>query len=340
MCFKFTPGRADAVAVFVRSRVSTCLLAALLLFAASSTMAQPFPSKPVRIVVGFAPGGGTDFVARMIGQRLSEIWGQQVLVENRAGAAGTIGADFVAKAPGDGYTLLMGHVNSNAIAPNVFRKMPYDTLKDLAMVAYVGYVPNVLVLHPSLPAKSVKELIAIARARPGQLTFASSGTGSTQHLAGEMFMNLTGVKMVHVPYKGSGQAIQDLIGGHVSMNFDTMPPVLEHIRSGKLRALAVTTPRRASQLPDVPTLEELGLKGFEMTNWYGLMAPGSTPRALINQINADVNRVLKEPAIREKLQAVGTDIGGGTPEEFDAFLRTELAKYARLVKSTGVVVDN
>jgi len=340
MCFKFTPGRADAVAVFVRSRVSTCLLAALLLFAASSATAQPFPSKPVRIIVGFAPGGGTDFVARMIGQRLSEIWGQQVLVENRAGAAGTIGADFVAKAPGDGYTLLMGHVNSNAIAPNVFRKMPYDTLKDLAMVAYVGYVPNVLVLHPSLPAKSVKELIAIARARPGQLTFASSGTGSTQHLAGEMFMNLTGVKMVHVPYKGSGQAIQDLIGGHVSMNFDTMPPVLEHIRSGKLRALAVTTPRRASQLPDVPTLEELGLKGFEMTNWYGLMAPGSTPRALINQINADVNRVLKEPAIREKLQAVGTDIGGGTPEEFDAFLRTELAKYARLVKATGVVVDN
>jgi tripartite-type tricarboxylate transporter receptor subunit TctC len=186
----------------------------------------------------------------------------------------------------------------------------------------------------------VKELIALARAKPGALTFASSGTGSTQHLAGEMFMNLTGTKMIHVPFKGSGQAIQDLIGGHVSLNFDTMPPVLEHIRSGKLRALAVTTPRRASQLPEVPTLEELGLKGFEMTNWYGLMAPGSTPRALVNQINADGNRVMKEPAIREKLVAVGTDIGGGTPEEFDAFLRSELAKYARLVKATGVVVDN
>jgi tripartite-type tricarboxylate transporter receptor subunit TctC len=218
--------------------------------------------------------------------------------------------------------------------------MPYDTLKDLSMVLYVGYVPNVLVLHPSLPAKSVKELIALARSKPGALTFASSGTGSTQHLAGEMFMNLTGTKLIHVPFKGSGQAIQDLIGGHVSLNFDTMPPVLEHIRSGKLRALAVTTPRRASQLPDVPTLEELGLKGFEMTNWYGLMAPGTTPRALVNQINADGNRVMKEPAIREKLVAVGTDIGGGTPEEFDAFLRTELAKYARLVKATGVVVDN
>jgi tripartite-type tricarboxylate transporter receptor subunit TctC len=324
--------------------VRTVLLA--LALSVSSTLAAPpvaaqsFPAKPVRIIVGFAPGGGTDFVARVLGQRLSEVWGQQVLVENRAGAAGTIGADFVAKAPGDGYTLLMGHVNSNAIAPNVFRRMPYDTLKDLSMVLYVGYVPNVLVLHPSLPAKSVKDLIALARSKPGALTFASSGTGSTQHLAGEMFMNLTGTKMIHVPFKGSGQAIQDLIGGHVSLNFDTMPPVLEHIRSGKLRALAVTTPRRASQLPDVPTLEELGLKGFEMTNWYGLMAPGTTPRALINQINADGNRVLKEPGIREKLTAVGTDIGGGTPEEFDAFLRSELAKYARLVKATGVVVDN
>ena len=324
--------------------VRTVLLA--LALSVSSTLAAPpvaaqsFPAKPVRIIVGFAPGGGTDFVARVLGQRLSEVWGQQVLVENRAGAAGTIGADFVAKAPGDGYTLLMGHVNSNAIAPNVFRRMPYDTLKDLSMVLYVGYVPNVLVLHPSLPVKSVKDLIALARSKPGALTFASSGTGSTQHLAGEMFMNLTGTKMIHVPFKGSGQAIQDLIGGHVSLNFDTMPPVLEHIRSGKLRALAVTTPRRASQLPDVPTLEELGLKGFEMTNWYGLMAPGTTPRALINQINADGNRVLKEPGIREKLIAVGTDIGGGTPEEFDAFLRSELAKYARLVKATGVVVDN
>jgi tripartite-type tricarboxylate transporter receptor subunit TctC len=307
---------------------------------AASAAAQSYPGKPVRLIVGFAPGGGTDFVARVIAQRLTEIWGQQVLVENRAGAAGTIGADFVAKSPGDGYTLLMGHVNSNAIAPNVFRKMPYDTLKDLSMVVYVGYVPNVLVLHPSLPAKSVKELIAIARARPGQLTFASSGTGSTQHLAGEMFMNLTGTKLIHVPFKGSGQAIQDLIGGHVTLNFDTMPPVLEHIRNGKLRALAVTTPRRAAQLPDIPTLEELGLKGFEMTNWYGLMAPGTTPRALINQINAEVNRVLKEPAIREKLMAVGTDIGGGTPEEFDAFLRSELAKYARLVKASGVQVEN
>jgi tripartite-type tricarboxylate transporter receptor subunit TctC len=314
--------------------------AAVMLAGAGSAAAQSFPVKPVRVIVGFAPGGGTDFVARVLAQRLTETWGQQVLVENRSGAAGTIGADYVAKSPGDGYTLLMGHVNSNAIAPNVYRKLPYDTLKELSMVVYVGYVPNVLVLHPSVPAKSVKELIALARARPGALTFASSGTGSTQHLAGEMFMNLTATKLIHVPFKGSGQAIQDLIGGHVSMNFDTMPPVLEHIRSGKLRALAVTTPRRAPQLPDIPTLEELGLKGFEMTNWYGLMAPGTTPRPLVLHVNADVNRLMKEPAVREKLVSVGTEIGGGTPEEVDAFLRTELVKYARLVKATGVVIDN
>ena len=323
----------------MRQSAPAALLAAFTLLAGPAA-AQTFPAKPVRMVVGFAPGGGTDFVARVIGQRLGELWGQPVLVENRAGASGTIGAEFVARAPGDGHTLLMGHVNSHAIAPNVFRRMPYDPLKDFQMVTYVGYVPNVLALHPSLPVKSIKDLIALARARPGQLTFASSGTGSTQHLAGEMFMNLTGVKMVHVPYKGSGQAIQDLVGGHVSINFDTMPPVLDHIRQGRLRALAVTTPRRAEQLPDIPTLEELGLKGFEMTNWYGVMAPAGTPRAIVNPLSAEINRVLKEPAIREKLQSVGTDIGGGSPEDFEALLRSDLAKYARLVKAAGVQVDN
>ena len=323
----------------MRHPASAALAAAFALLAATAA-AQPFPTKPVRMIVGFAPGGGTDFVARVLGQRLGEIWGQQVLVENRAGASGTIGADFVARAPADGHTLLMGHVNSHAIAPNVFRRMPYDPLKDFQMVTYVGYVPNVLTLHPSLPVKSVKDLIALARARPGQLTFASSGTGSTQHLAGEMFMNLTGVKMVHVPYKGSGQAIQDLVGGHVSLNFDTMPPVLDHIRHGRLRALAVTTPRRAEQLPEVPTLEELGLKGFEMTNWYGVMAPAGTPRTIVSALSTEINRVLKEPGIREKLQSVGTDIGGGSPEDFEALLKSDLAKYARLVKAAGVQVDN
>jgi tripartite-type tricarboxylate transporter receptor subunit TctC len=321
-------------------RTVALALGALGAVVSAPSPAQSWPLKPVRIVVGFAPGGGTDFVARVIGHRLSEVWGQQVLVENRAGAAGTIGADSVARSTPDGHTLLMGHVNSHAIAPSVYRRLPYDALRDFQMVTYVGYVPNVLTLHPSLPAKSVKELIALVRSRPGQVTFASSGTGSTQHLAGEMFMSLTGTKMVHVPYKGSGQAIQDLVGGHVLLNFDTMPPVLDHIRSGKLRALAVTTPRRAAQLPDVPTLEELGLRGFDMTNWYGVMAPAGTPRAIVNGLSTEINRMLREPGIREKLQSVGTDIGGGTPEEFEAFLRSEIEKYAKLVKAAGVQIDN
>ena len=211
-------------------------------------IAQGYPAKPIRLMVGFAPGGGTDIVARVLAQKLSETWGQQVVVENRAGATGTIAADFVAKSAPDGYTLLMGHVNSNTIAPTLFTKLPYDAVKDFASVTYVGYVPNVLTVHPSLPTKTVKELIALAKTRAGELTCASSGTGSTQHLALEMFMTITGTKIIHVPYKGSGQAIVDLVAGQVQMNFDTMPPVLDHIRANRLRALAVTTDRKSTRL--------------------------------------------------------------------------------------------
>ena len=306
---------------------------------ASTSSGPAYPAKPVRMVVGFAPGGGTDIVARVIGAKLSEWWGQQVVVENRAGATGTIGADFVAKAAPDGYTLLMGHVNSNAIAPTLFKKLPYESPKDFAAVAYVGYVPNVLTVHPSLPVKTVKELTALAKAKPGELTCASSGTGSTQHLALEMYMTLTGVKIIHVPYKGSGQAIVDLVAGQVGMNFDTMPPVIDHIRSGRLRALAVTTPKRAAQLPDAPTLEETGLKGFEMTNWYGVVAPAAVPKDIIAKLNADINRALQDPTVRKRLVDVGTEISGGTPEAFDAFIRSEIAKYTRLVKVAGVTVE-
>jgi tripartite-type tricarboxylate transporter receptor subunit TctC len=315
------------------------LLPALLAAATTPSLAQTWPAKPVRLMVGFAPGGGTDIVARVLGQKLSEWWGQQVVVENRAGATGTIAADFVAKAPADGYTLLMGHVNSNAIAPTLFKKLPYDAVKDFASITYIGYVPNVLTVHPSLPTKNVKELIALAKTRAGELTCASSGTGSTQHLALEMFMTLTGTKIIHVPYKGSGQAIVDLVAGQVQMNFDTMPPVLDHIRTNHLRALAVTTPKRAEQLPEVPTLAETGLKGFEMTNWYGIVAPAATPRDVINKINADINKALAEPGVRKRLADVGTEIGGGTPESFDAFVKTEIAKYTKLVKAANVQLD-
>ncbi len=220
--------------------------------------AQSWPSKPIRLIVGFAPGGGTDIIARAMAPRLSELLGAQVVVENRAGASGAIGADLVAKAPPDGYTLVMGHANPNVIVPYVF-KVPYDPANDFTPIHYIGYVPNVLVVHPSVPARNVDELVALARSKPGVFTFASSGIGSSQHLAGSLFSKLTGTQINHVPYKGSGQAITDLLAGQVTMNFDTMPPVLPHIQSGKLRALAISTPTRMPQLPDVPTFNEVGI---------------------------------------------------------------------------------
>jgi tripartite-type tricarboxylate transporter receptor subunit TctC len=315
--------------------------AGLLVLALSSlpVMAQQYPAKPIRMVVGFAPGGGTDLVARIIGQKMTESWGQPVLVDNRAGATGTIGADLVAKAPSDGHTLLMGHVNSHGIAPNLFKKLPYDAERDFSMVAYVGYVPNVLVIHPSVPAQNVKELIAIAKSKPGTLNYASSGVGSTQHLAGELFTLLAGVKIVHVPYKGSGPAVVDLLAGHVSMNFDTMPPVLPHIKSGRMRALALTTPKRSPQLPNVPTMIEVGLKGFDMTNWYGVMAPAKTSRDTVTKLNAEINRIVMLPDARSKLEEAGTQLDPMSPEQFATFLHGEIAKYAKLVKAANVTLD-
>jgi tripartite-type tricarboxylate transporter receptor subunit TctC len=307
--------------------------------AAGGAGAQQYPAKPIRMVVGFAPGGGTDLVARIIGQKMNESFGQPVLVDNRAGATGTIGADIVAKAPADGYTLLMGHVNSHGIAPNLFKKLPYDAERDFQMVAYVGYVPNVLVIHPSIPAQNVKELIAIAKAKPGALNYASSGVGSTQHLAGELFQLLTGTKLVHVPYKGSGPAVVDLLAGHVVANFDTMPPVLPHIKTGRMRALALTTPKRSPQLPNVPTLIEVGLKGFDMTNWYGIMAPAKTPRDAVMKLNAEANRIMALPDAKSKLEEAGTQLDPGTPEKFAAFLNSEIAKYAKLVKAANVTLE-
>ena len=260
-----------------------------------------------------------------------------MIIENRAGAAGVIGADAVAKSPNDGYTWLIGHVNSNAIAPYVLAKVPFDPLNDFTAVTYIGYVPNILVVHPSVPAKSVEELIDLAKKEPGKLTYASSGIGSTQHLAGALFNKLAGTTMVHVPYKGSGQAIVDLVAGQVNMNFDTMPPVLEHIKGGKIRALAISTPKRLSQLPDLPTFDEKGIKGFDVTNWYSMMGPKGLPADMVARMDDAVKKAMAEPAIRATLEAQGIQFGGAnSPAEFDKFLRAENAKYARLVKELGV----
>ena len=311
------------------------IAAALLLAACTAAQAQTYPTKPVRILVGFAPGGGTDIVARVIAQRLTEVWGHAVLVENRAGATGAIAADLVAKAPADGYTLLMGHANSHAIGPNLM-KLPYDPLKDFAPVSYVGYVPNVLAVNPAIPAKNVRELIVLLKANPDKYNYASSGNGSSQHLAGELFQLLAGVKIVHVPYKGSGDGIKDLLAGVVAMNFDTMPPVMEHIKGGRLNGLAISTAKRVPQLPAVPTFDEEGIKNFEVLNWYGVMAPAATPRDIVTKLNADINRVMREPEVKARLEQVGTQMRETTPEEFAAFMNTELAKYGKLIKDANI----
>ena len=317
------------------------LYAALVLTAVlpAAALAQQYPTKSVRVVVGFPPGGGTDVVARIISAKLTEHWGQTFVVDNRGGAAGTIGADIVAKAPPDGHTLIMGHVNSHGISPNLYKKLPYDPARDFAMVAYVGYVPNVLVVHPSIPAKNVAELVGLAKTKPAALNYASSGVGSTQHLAGELFQLISGAKIVHVPYKGSGPAVVDLIAGHVSMNFDTMPPVLPHIRGGKLKALALTTPQRSPQLPQTPTMIEAGMKGFEMTNWYGVMVPAKTAREIVTKLNAEINKIMGLPDAKAKLEEVGTQLNPMSPEQFAKFLDAEIAKYARLVKAANVSID-
>jgi len=311
------------------------LIAAL---TASMAAAQQYPARSIRLVVGFPPGAGTDTIARLLGQKLGESWGQQVIVDNRAGATGMIGANIVAKSPPDGYTLLMGHVNSQAIAPSLVQKPLYDPLRDFASIAYIGYDPNVLVVHPSTPARNFKELIALAKARPDELTFASSGIGSTNHLAGEMLMRATGVTLVHVPYKGGGAAIIDQLAGNIVMNFNALSSVVNYIALGKMRPLAVTNMERASHLPNVPTLRELGLKDFDVTNWYGIVAPAATSKEIIFKLNAELNRIMQQDA-KSRLDELGIRLNPVTPEKFTEYLQTEIAKYQKVAKETGIRMD-
>ena len=298
-----------------------------------------YPTKPIRLVVPFPPGGATDILAREVAKHLTDAWGQSVVVDNRPGAGGNIGSELVAKSPPDGYTLEMGTVGTHAINTSLYSKMPYDHIKDFVPVILVAGVPNVLEVNPSVPVNSVQELIAYAKANPGKLNFASSGSGTSIHLSGELFKVMAGVQMTHIPYKGSAPALADLIGGQVQLMFDNLPPSLPQIKAGKLRALAVTSATRAPALPDVPTVAEAGLPGFEASSWFGVLAPAGTPPAIVTKLNAEIAKWLTTPEAKEKLASVGANIAGGTPEDFARHIQAETAKWAKVVKESGAKVD-
>ena len=297
--------------------------------------AQGYPQKTVRIVVPYAPGGNTDFTARVIAAKLIDVFGQQVVVENRPGGGTNIGSELVAKAPADGYTLLMGGA-SNAINMSFYPKMPYDTLRDFAPVILCVKGANVLSVHPSLPAKNLQELIALAKTRPGQLNYASSGLGSSNMMAGELLKLMAGVNIVHVPYKGNSPALTDTIGGQVEMIFSGVPALLPHIRSGRLRAIAIGSLKRFPALPDVPTIDASGLKGYEATTWFGLMAPAKTPKDIVARLNSEFGKILVSTEVHDRFMNEGIEPIGGTPEQFGAFIRDEIDKYAKVVKATNL----
>ena len=304
----------------------------------SNAMAEAWPSKPVTLVVPFPPGGTTDVLARTLGEKLSKSLGQPVIVENKPGAGATLGADYVAKSKPDGYTLLVGAVH-HTIATSVYSKLPYDFQKDFAPIGTIAVVPNVLVVNASTPAKNVAELVALAKAQPGKSTYGSNGNGTAQHLIGTQFQNLTGTEIIHIPYKGSGPLATDLLGGQITMSFDTVTPVLQHINSGKLRALAVTTGKRSSVLPDIPTLDEAGLKGFDIGTWFGVLAPAATPRDLVIRLNTEIVKVIQSAEFRKRMDEIGAEPVGDSADQMARKIKDETAKFARLVKEAKVTID-
>ena len=301
--------------------------------------AQAVPTGPVRIVVGFAPGGGTDILARVVGQKLATMWNVTVLVENKAGASGVIAADYVAKQPADGNTLLMAHINSHAIAPALIAKMNYNAVTDFSPISMVGITPNLLICNEKQPARTVKDLVELCKKNPGQISFGSAGNGSAQHLALEMFKLAAGVDALHVPYKGSGPMLTDLIGGQINYSFDTMTAATPHVKGGKAIAIAQTRAKRAKSYPNVPTMIESGFPGFDATTWYGLVGPAKMPTAMVKRMNEDINKVLLMPDVMEKFEQYGAEDGGGTPEKFASFIQTESVKWAKVVKEAGVKAE-
>ncbi|TWG89277.1 tripartite-type tricarboxylate transporter receptor subunit TctC [Cupriavidus gilardii J11] len=309
-----------------------CTVAAT--FAVPAAQAETFPARPIRIVVGFPTGGAPDTLARIISEKISPSWGQPVVVDNKPGAGGNIGAEAVARSPGDGYTLALGTVGTHSINGAVYAKMPYDMVKDFTPVILLASTPNVLVVNPKVPAKNMQELIAMAKSKPG-LTYGTPGIGTSLHVAGELFNSMAGVKIEHVPYKGRAMAIPDLLGGHITMMFDNLPSALPLVREGKLRALGVTSSKRSESAPDIPTLAEQGLNGFEAVSWFAVFAPAATPPDVVNKLNAEFNRIFKLPDVQAKLKTLALDPVLGTPEQLASFQRTEIAKWAKVVKDSG-----
>ena len=306
---------------------------------ASGAGAQAWPTKPIKWVVPFAPGGTTDILARTVGEKLQTALGQPVVIENKPGAGGGVGAEFTARAAPDGYTIMGGTISTHAINASLYSKLPYDPVKDFVPITLLARLPNMLVVYPGIPASNVQELIALLKANPGKYTFASSGNGTSQHLSGELFKSMAGVDMQHIPYKGSPPALQDVVGGQVTMTFDNITTAWPLAKAGKLRALAVTTSTRSSIAPDVPTLAESGLPGFEVGSWQGVFAPAGTPPEIVKRLNTEIVKILKLPDVREKLGALGAEPVGNSPEEFATMVKVEVVKWADVVKKSGARVD-
>ncbi len=319
-----------------RQLIQGIALAAVM--ASGAAMAQPWPDKPISLVVPFPPGGTTDVLARALAEKLTLSLGQTVIVESKPGAGATLGADYVAKSRPDGYTLLVGAVH-HTIATSVYKKLPYDFQKDLVPITTIALVPNVLTVNATTPAKNVAELVAQLKAKPGAANYGSNGNGTAQHLIGTQFQNMTGTDMRHIPYKGSGPLTTDLLGGQITLSFDTVTPVLPHIRSGKLRALAVTTASRSSALPEVPTLDEAGLKGFSIGTWFGVLAPAATPKDVLGRLNTEMVKVIQSADFRKRMEEIGAEPVGNSAEQMAAQIRSETEKFARLVKEAKVTID-
>ena len=322
-----------------RRQICAPLLGALLVLGAQQTaLAQGYPVKPIRMVVAVAAAGPTDILARMIGQKLTDAWGQPVIVDNRPGGGQVIGTDIVAKSQPDGYTLLMS-TNTFAVNPALFRRLPYDPKRDFTPITLVAEVPLILAVHPSVPASTVKELIAVAKARPGQLNYGSSGTSSSLRLAAELMQSMADIQMVHVPYKGTGPATTALVGGHVQLMFTNPMVALQHVKAGKLRALAITSARRSENIPELPTMSEAGLPGYSAGSWFGLMAPGKTAPAIVNKLHGEVVRILQTPSVQTLMGSSGANAIGNTPREFSDYIRLDTAKWAKVIRASGITAD-